>query len=66
MNAEVKDLIHDLRGKLEQVNTYFQCIIFDLKEEKLPSELDVVDLRKSLDLFNKHFDSLIKNLGDKK
>lgn len=65
MNTQVKNLIHDLRGKLDQINTCFSCIVFDLREMQKPNEADISDLKKSLDSFNAYFEVFTKNLKEK-
>jgi hypothetical protein len=65
MNQEMRNLLHDLRGQLDQVNTCFSCIVFDLKDKKEPSNTDMEDLEKSLDSFRDHFEKFNKLRGKK-
>ncbi|MDH4468002.1 MAG: hypothetical protein QE271_08090 [Bacteriovoracaceae bacterium] len=58
MNNELRNLMHDLRGKLDQINTCFACIAFDIKDNKLPKDDDFIDLKKSHSGFENDFNKL--------
>lgn len=58
MNKESRNLIHDLKGELDQISTCFNCIVFDLKEGQEPALDDVADVKKSLQRFTVFFEEL--------
>ena len=60
MNKEIQNIIHDLRGELDQVNICFNCIVFDFKEDKKPSSDDIADAKKSIQRLGALFETLTK------
>lgn len=60
MNKKMQNIIHDLKGELDQVNTCFNCIVFDFKDGKNPSPDDIADAKRSIQRFNAFFEELTK------
>jgi hypothetical protein len=46
-----KNLIHDMRGSLALINSCFECIVVDLKDNVQPSKDDMADLEQGIDRF---------------
>ncbi|MDH4468499.1 MAG: hypothetical protein QE271_10595 [Bacteriovoracaceae bacterium] len=58
MDNTTKNLIHDLRGRLELINLSFSSIVFDLKEGSIPDVEEFVVLKKALKLFDEGVENL--------
>lgn len=63
MTKEKRSLIHDLKGELDQINTCFNCIVFDMKEGQRPSADDILDVKKSLLKFGTFFEEMTKEFN---
>jgi hypothetical protein len=63
MIKEKRNLIHDLKAELDQVNTCFNCIVYDLKDDQKPSPDDISDLKKSMLKFGMFFEELTRDFN---
>lgn len=61
MIKEHRNQIHDLRAELDQINTCFSCIVFDLKDGQKPAVDDIGDVKKSIERFSVLFEQLTKD-----
>lgn len=58
MKQNIKDILHDLNKRRDQINCCYECIVHDLRENEKPQEDDIKELNEaSLELV-----SLIKTL----
>ncbi len=63
MIKEKRNIIHDLKAELDQVNTCFNCIVFDIKDGQKPSFDDISDVKKSLLKFGTFFEEMTKEFN---
>jgi SMC interacting uncharacterized protein involved in chromosome segregation len=61
MTKNTRNIIHDLKAELDMINTCFNCIVFDVKENSHPSDDDIDDVKKSLHKFSMLFDEMTKS-----
>jgi len=61
MNIETKHALHDLRSLIDQINTLYTCIVFDLKDKATYHDDDFNHLKKVIAEFDKNLNRIKEN-----